>query len=401
MGHLSASYLGAVGIGAMIFNFLYWNFGFLRMGTTGLTAQAFGRNDKIDIVGTLAKATIVSLIIALLLLIFSWPLLQMASVLLNVIPAQQDLVALYFGIRIWAAPATLFLYVIMGWYFGMQNAIFPLIITILINIVNIALSAFFVVYWDWGVEGVAWGTVIAQYTGVFVSLTFLVFKYKDYLFGISLSYLKKLRGYRAFLKMNSDIFIRTIFLSIAFAFLHSQSAIFGEIVLAANIVLLQFLNWMSYGIDGFAFASESLVGKYKGANIQTKLVQAIRMCMWWGLILAFLYMIIYWVFGNQLITVFTNQEEVIEFAGKLLPWMIVMPLIGFASYIWDGIFVGLIATKSMRNSMLLSFLCYLATYYLSLEYLGYHSIWLALLIFLLARGVFQTIIYYWKGTEMK
>jgi MATE family multidrug resistance protein len=401
MGHLSASYLGAVGIGAMIFNFLYWNFGFLRMGTTGLTAQAFGRNDAVDIVGTLAKATIVSLVIAILLLSFSKPLFQVASLLLNVIPEQKDLVGLYFGIRIWAAPATLFLYVIMGWFFGMQNAVYPLIITILINIVNIGLSAYFVVILNWGVEGVAWGTVIAQYTGVILSLIFLTYKYREHLIGISLDYLRKLRGYKAFMKMNSDIFIRTIFLSIAFAFLHSQSAIFGEIVLAANIVLLQFLNWMSYGIDGFAFASESLVGKYKGAGNKKKLLLAIKMCMIWGFVLAIIYLVLYAVFGHQLIKLFTDQEDVIAFASMLLPWMVAMPIIGFASYIWDGIFIGLIATKAMRNSMLLSFLCYLATYYLSVSYLGYHAIWFALMIFLLARGVFQTIIYYKSGTEMK
>jgi MATE family multidrug resistance protein len=401
MGHLSAAHLGAVGIGAMIFNFLYWNFGFLRMGTTGLTAQAYGRDDKVDIVGTLAKATIVSLVIAILLLGFSKPLFFLAAQLMNVIPGQEELVGMYFGIRIWAAPATLFLYVIMGWFFGMQNAVYPLIITILINAVNIGLSAFFVISLGWGVEGVAWGTVIAQYSGVCFGLIFLVYKYSSYLTTISKDYLRKLRGYRAFLRMNSDIFIRTICLSVAFAFLHSKSSVFGEVVLAANIVLLQFLNWMSYGIDGFAFASESLVGKYKGAKNETKLLMAIKMCMVWGFIFAVFYSFIYFSFGESLIRLFTDQTEVINFAKLLIPWMWFIPLIAFASYIWDGIFIGLIATKAMRNSMILSFLIYLLSYYISVKAMGYHSIWFALSIFLIARGVIQTFIYIREGTEMK
>lgn len=401
MGHLSTTYLGAVGIGSMIFNFLYWNFGFLRMGTTGLTAQAFGRKDSRDITATLVKAGLVSLAIALVILLAHPYLYKIAALLMNVMPEQEPWVGLYFRIRIWAAPATLFLYVIMGWYFGMQNAIYPLIITIVINLINIALSAYFVLQLDWGVAGVAWGTVIAQYSGVLIGVIFLVLKYWEYCKTVSFKFIKELKGFGAFLKLNADIFIRTVCLSSAFAFLYSQSSSFGEIVLASNIVLLQFLNWMSYGIDGFAFASESLVGRFKGEENKSLLMKAIKYSFVWGLVLSLCYTLIYGVLGIPLISLFTNQSEVIDFSAILLPWMIIMPIIGFASYIWDGVFIGLLAGKAMRNSMIISFILYMAAYFATKPFLEYHAIWFALAIFLLSRGIVQSIQFYRFKYDLK
>ena len=266
MGHLSASHLGAVGIGSMIFNFIYWNFGFLRMGTTGMTAQAYGAENKMEISNTLGRACALGLVLAVIILLFQIPIGELSYYLLNVTDNQYALVREYFLIRILAAPATLILYSVLGWFFGMQNAIYPMLLTIFINVINIAVSAYLVLGLGMEVSGVAWGTVIAQYGGLFLAALMLRHKYKVYLDGFKQKNILRFNKLLRFLRINGDIFIRTICLTFAFGFFYSQSSNLGELALAANVILLQLLNWMSYGIDGFAFASESLVGKYVGAK---------------------------------------------------------------------------------------------------------------------------------------
>ena len=264
MGSLSSLHLGAVGIGAMIFNFLYWNFGFLRMGTTGLTAQAFGASDREEIVAILTRALFIAFTIAISFLLLANPLEWIAFRAMNISQSQYELVEQYFYIRLLAAPATLALYAFFGWFFGLQNAVIPLIITIAINVCNIALSLIFVLQLGWEVKGVALSTVISQYLGLIIAIGFALFRYPEYFKKVHWVLLKNYQAFKEFLRINSDIFIRTIMLSLAFAFFYSQSSKSGELVLAVNVVLLQLVNWMSYGIDGFAFAAESLVGKYKG-----------------------------------------------------------------------------------------------------------------------------------------
>jgi len=392
MGHLSVDHLGAVGISAMIFNFIYWNFGFLRMGTTGMTAQYFGAGKTVEINLILIRSLFISLIISGLLLILFIPLSTLSIELMNVIPHQQGLVLEYFGIRILAAPATLGLYVILGWYFGMQNAIFPLLITVLINLLNLGLSFYLVVGLGWGIAGVAYGTVIAQYAGFFLSLILLYTRYRAYLY-IRLDIVKgKLSDWSKLISVNANLFIRTACLTFAFAFFYAQSSKEGVIVLATNVVLLQFLNWMSYGIDGFAFASESLVGKYYGARNSSGMNRAISISFVWGFILAVSYAFIFYVFGDFIIDIFTADSEVKKSTSSYLAWVAILPVISFVCYIWDGVFIGLTAAGLMMKSMVISLILYLAYYYLS-GLLGHPSIWYALLIFLLARGIILT--YYW------
>jgi MATE family multidrug resistance protein len=401
MGRLSATHLGAVGLGSMIFNFIYWNFGFLRMGTTGMTAQAFGRKDSTGIANVLGRAGALSLFLTLLILLIQIPLFDSAVSLLNVTSDQVPLVGEYFYTRIWAAPATLLLYVLLGWFFGMQNAIIPMVLTIVINLVNIFVSAYLVRELNLGIQGVAMGTVVAQYFGLGIGLIFIFVKYTEYVGKIKVKALVAWIELKLFLNINRDLFIRTVMLTLAFGFFYSQSSSEGEIILAVNVVLLQFLNWMSYGIDGFAFAAESVVGKYKGNKEDASLKEAISKSFMWGFLFAALYALIYLLFGKNLVSIFTNDIKVINASLPYLWWMVVFPLFSTPSYLWDGVFIGLTASKAMRNSMTISFLLYIVSYYVLEPNFGNHGLWMALLILMVTRGVIQWWMYKCAGSKLQ
>lgn len=386
MGHLTELHLGAVGLGAMIFNFIYWNFGFLRMGTTGMAAQAYGADDPDAIAATLGRALLVALILAALILLFQRPLAELSFGLLNVTEAQLPLVREYVYIRIWAAPATLGTYVLFGWLFGMQNAVYPLILTVFSNVVNMLLSWWLVNRQGMETAGVAYGTLIAQYAGFILAAILVIFKYTGYLRRIRMTLLLQWSELRQFLSVNSDLFIRTFCLTFAFGFFYSRSALDGELVLAVNVILLQFLNWMSYGVDGFAYAAESLVGKYAGKRDPERTKAMIRRSFVWGMALAAGYALLYGLAGDPLLHIFTDQPEVLATARPYLFWMALFPLLSTPCYIWDGIFIGLVASKAMRNSMILAVAVYLLSYYPLQATWGNHGLWAALLLFMVARG---------------
>lgn len=401
MGHLSTQHIGAVGIAAMFFNFIYWNFGFLRMGTTGITAQAYGQQDNTQIIHTLSRAGLMAMLLSTLVLLLQYPIFSLCMLFFDSSAGQLMLVEEYFSIRIWDAPASIGLVVLMGWFFGMQNAIYPLILTISINIINISTSFLFVYHWDMGVAGVAYGTVIAQYSGLLFALGLLLFKYHYLLKTFNKKTWLALQSLVAFLNINKDIFIRTFCLSLAFAFFYRQSNQLDSTLLAVNIVLMQFLNWMSFGVDGFAYAAESLVGKYHGAEQPKQLQKSVKLSLFWGMFFALIYSLSYWLFGNAILGIFTDEAPVLLAAQDFLFWMWIFPILGTPSYIWDGIFVGLTASKAMRNSMILALAVYFLSYYCLVDYWGNHGIWLALLLFLVARGLFQSVLYYKKGTLLK
>lgn len=402
MGHLSAEHLGAVGIASMMFNFLYWNFGFLRMGTTGLTAQAYGANDTESQGATLLSASALALVLAGLLWMLQVPLFGLAHSLMNVPEAYGALVSDYFYARMWAAPATLMLYVVLGWLFGQQNSTYPLIIAIFSNVVNIICSVYWVKVLDMGTTGVARGTVVAQYASLALALAMIWWKYPGKVRGIKLAWLREVDRYARLLKVNADIFLRTLSLTFAFGFFYSQSAAAGGLALAASTVLLQFLNWMSYAVDGFAYAAEAMVGKYVGAASSSGAHRAIKLAMGYGMVLAVLFSIGYWLAGEQLIGLFTDEIDVRQLATDYMPYMILLPIIGTACYIWDGVFIGLTATRAMRNLMLLALLGYLGSYYLILPYTEQlTALWISLLVFLGLRGALQTGAYLKEGLSLR
>ena len=402
MGHLSAAHLGAIGIGGMAFNFIYWNFGFLRMGTTGLTAQAVGARDDSRQGTILVSASVLGLGIALLLLAFQVPLLAAAQALLNTPTNQLDLVREYFAIRILAAPAALLLYVLAGWFFGQQNAWIPLLVTTVANVVNIAVSVYLVQNLGLETSGVAWGTVIAQYAALLIAATVLLWRYRSIVAGVRLAAALEWGNYRRLLQVNADIFVRTLALTFAFGFVFSRSASASALALATTTVLLQFLNWMSYAIDGFAYAAEALVGKTVGAQRPERTRQAIRLSFGYGGACAVAFALVYALFGEQLVSLFTDDASVQAFAKTLWPYLIALPLVGTACYIWDGVFVGLTATKAMRDTMFLSLVAYLSTYYALRVPLGeVVAIWTALLVLLGSRGLLQTLWYHKRGLALR
>lgn len=394
MGGLSGLHIGAVGIGGMLFSFLFWNFGFLRMGTTGMSAQSFGRQDYKEINRLLQRAAGVAIGIGILLLLLSPLIWKSGAYLMNVSEEQYDMVRTYFFIMITSAPATLLLFALKGWFFGLQNAFLPLVLTMFVNIVNIGLSFYFVVISDFEIAGVAWGTVIAQYLGCILAILMALRVYKHFITPVSWSVLFKKEAFSGFFNVNKDIFIRTLCLSLTFGFFYSKSSAHGELLLAANVILMQLLNWMSYGIDGFAYAAESLVGKYFGANDKNRIRRSVNLSIIWGLVLAVFYSALYGLLSRPILELFTDEPEVVNMAMVYILWMAVLPLAGFGSYIWDGIFIGITATKAMRNTMFLALVVFLGAYYLGSAWIGpNHGLWLALLMFLAGRGLFQWVWY--------
>ncbi|MEM9918457.1 MAG: MATE family efflux transporter [Bacteroidota bacterium] len=398
MGRLSVLHIGAVGVGSMIFNFIYWNFGFLRMGTTGMAAQAYGASNSPAVIHTLGRAVLLALLLGGLIWLLQGPLGRLGFYLMNVDGDQYELVQTYFNVRIWAAPATLALYALMGWFFGMQNAIYPLILTIFINLVNIVLSYWLV--WVKGMEvaGVAWGTVLAQYAGLALAVGLFFFKYRHLLGHFQRQALWAIEAFGHFLRVNWDIFLRTLCLTFVFGFFYSRSSAAGATILAINTILQQFISWMSFAVDGFAFASESLVGKYKGARDAVRLQASIHYSFVWGMGLALLFSLVFWVYGEALMWVFTDEGPLVADSLDYMIWVILFPIIGTPCYVWDGIFIGLTASRAMRDSMVLSFAVFLGAYFaLSASY-GNHGLWAALLIFMAARGLFQWWWYVRKGS---
>lgn len=386
-----AAYIGAVALGSLIFNFVYWSFGFLRMGTTGLAAQAYGQQRPTQMIVILGRALLFAVGSGLLLLALQVPIAKLSFALLGASTEVETLARQYFYVRIWAAPATLSLYVLMGWYFGMQNSVYPLLLTLFVNGVNIVANLYFVQHLGMTANGVAMGTVVAQYSGLALGLALFMYRYRGLLANLERRLLWEWQAFRAFMQLNRDIFIRTFCLVFAFAFFDNQSAQLGDLTLAANGVLLQFTFWMSYGVDGFGYAAESLVGRYQGATDRTQLRSAVRHAFGWGMGLAVVYSLGYGIWGEALLWIFTDQAFIVAAAVPYLPWLVVFPLAGTPAYIWDGIYVGMTASIAMRNTMAMALGVFLAFYYAQ-HYAtdwGNHGLWAALTLMMATRGVVQ------------
>ena len=394
VGHMGdAVYIGAISVGSMIFNVIYWVFGFLRMGTSGMTSQALGRRDLKSVVQMLCRSMAVGLAVATIILIFQHPLKNAA---LAIVGPQEDVVNLasaYFDICVWGAPAMLTLYGLSGWYVGMQNTRIPMAISIMQNVVNIAASLILVFALGMKVEGVALGTVVAQYAGLAVSLA-LLFKYYGRLRKhFTLEGLFKIVKMLDFFKVNSDIFLRTICLVAVNLFFLSAGARQGNLILAVNTLLVQLYIFFSYFLDGFAFAGEALCGKYYGAQNHNAYLSTVRRVFLWGWIVAVGFTIVYGVGGQPFLGLLTDEDSVVKAAATYLPWAVAVPLVGVAAFVWDGVFVGITATKGMLVSSAVATALFFALYYMLRNEWGNHALWLAFLVYMSARGVAQTVIF--------
>lgn len=393
MGHLSGeSFILAIGFGVMIFNFIYWTFGFLRMGITGMTAQEVGRKNTDESYRLLFRGLLIAFGGAILLILLQTPLLQFALFLIDSNELVNKQIKHYFNIRIYAAPATIGLYAFMGWFLGKQNATIPMVITILVNVLNAMVSYYFVTSLGMKTDGVALGTVIAQYVGFVLSVILFLLYYRKEMVATAFQNILEWVAIKKFILVNTDILIRTLCLIFALSFFKVMSAKGGDAIGAANILLLEFIAIAAYGIDGFAFAAEAISGKYFGAKDSVKFKKAVRYCFVWGFALGTAYGLVYWVFGENILYVLTNQKHLVELAMEYLIWLIIFPILSVVPFVWDGVYIGLTSSKAMRNTMLLSTIIFVISYYLLVNVWGNHGIWLSMIIFVLARGISQTIL---------
>lgn len=392
VGHLEGVYyLGAIAVGAMIFNFIYWGFGFLRMGTTGLTAQAYGEKNRSAAILTLSRALLVALAGGSLLVLLQLPVALLAFKIVEASPEVETHARIYFSIRIWAAPATLSLYALQGWFLGMQNARYPMIIVVGVNAMNIVLDLLFIKVFGMAVDGVALGTLLSAYFGLLMALWLFRHSYRDLLPELNWRGVLQVVALKRFLTVNRDIMVRTLLLVFAYSFFTAKSAELGDMTIAVNSILMQFWMIMAYGVDGFAFAAEALVGRYTGARDHANLVRSVRYSFCWGLGLAAIFAAVYYFADRPLVGIFTDNSEVVTVALTFYFWIVLAPIVNAVCFIWDGVFIGATATKPMVLSMLIATLViFLPVYYLSVGTLGNHALWLALTSFMAGRGIALT-----------
>jgi len=388
VGHLpDPQYIGGVAIGALIFNFVYWGFGFLRMGTTGPTAQAWGAEDTAEIRAVLARALLLAFALGVVLLVVQGPVGALAFRLLHASDAVEAEGAAYYAVRIWGAPAALANYVLLGWFFGLQNARWPLALQVFMNGLNIVLDFVFVMGLGWGVEGVAAATLIAEYAALALGLA-LAAKRLGMLGPIEAG--RRIfdgARFRRMLAVNRDIFIRTLLLITSFALFTDRGATLGDVTLAANAVLLNLVSTSAFALDGFAHAAEALVGGAVGRRSRADLSGAVRATMQWGGLAAIVTAIAFAVAGGLLIDLLTTIPEVRALARDFLPWAVAMPLISVWCYMYDGIFLGATRTHEMRNAAVVTSALYVAALFVLVPLWGNHGLWLALVTMNVLRGL--------------
>lgn len=395
VGHLgAASYIGAIAVGGMLFNMIYWLFGFLRMGTGGLTAQAYGRHDLQEVTRILLRSLSISLLLALALLLLQYPIRNIAFMCMDTSEEVRQLATLYFHICIWGAPATLGLYGFTGWYIGMQNSRFPMFIAITQNIVNIAASLFFVFALGMKVEGVALGTLVAQYAGLGMACLLWLTYYRPLRKYLRQKALFDRTEMKRFFQVNRDIFFRTLCLIAITVFFTSTGAAYGDVVLAVNALLMQLFTLFSYFMDGFAYAGEALTGKYIGAKDNQSLRLTIRHLFKWGIALSLLFTLLYGAGGKSFLGLLTNDTSVISASEEYIYWVLAIPLAGFSAFLLDGICIGATATHLMLRSMLVASASFFLLYYGLHDTLGNHALWMAFIVYLALRGIVQAFYYF-------
>ena len=392
VGHLGATaYIGAIAVGGLLFNILYWNFGFLRMGTSGLTSQAYGRKDKEAEIRVLVQAVSVGLFSALAMLILQYPIERLAFRLLDTSAEVEQYAVTYFRICIWGAPAVLAQYGFTGWFIGMQNSRYPMYIAIVMNVINIVCSSCFVFLFGMKVEGVALGTVVAQYSGVIMAWWLWFYNYKELRGRITFKGSLQLIAMRRSFTVNRDIFLRTLCLIGVTTFFTSTGARQGDVILAVNTLLMQLFTLFSYIMDGFAYAGEALSGRYVGACNLVQLKRAVKALFGWGVGLSLVFTLLYGIGGENFLGLLTNDTLVIETAGHYFYWVLAIPLAGFAAFLWDGILIGATATRFMLWAMLVASGSFFVIYYCFSGATNNHTLWLAFLVYLALRGIMQTI----------
>ncbi len=379
--------IGGITIGTTIFNMIYRNCSFLRMSGSGVTAQKYGAGNTEECIATLARLLAIALSISLLLLVVKDPLCRLSLDLIGGSESTVSAAWLYVRARFWAVPASISLFALNGWFIGMQKPQIPMLIAIISNVVNICASFALAVWGGMGIEGVAYGTVIAQYTGLCVAISAILMRFPTLPSLISWEVVWRKTELSRLFSVNRDIFLRTLCLTIVFTSFTAISARYGDQVLAANALILQFFTLFSYMIDGLAFAAESLIGRLVGSGGFSTLNAAVKKITVAGFITATLYTIVFTVSWRAIFNCFSPSPETIEEAALNIGWAIAMPFCCFFAFIADGIMVGATKSAAMRNTMACSTALFFATYFMARNAMGAHALWLAFLVYMLARGV--------------
>lgn len=380
-----AAPIGAVGIGAVLLSAIYWIFGFLRMGTTGLAAQALGQGNRAEVAALLTRVLMIGFAGGALIIALQLPILWSAFRLSPASPEVETLARGYMQIRIWSAPAAISVFGITGWLIAQERTRAVLVLQVWMNGINVLLNLWFVLGLGWGVNGVAFATFLADWSALAMGLYLCraAFKVPDWRDWARVFDRVKLRRMA---QVNSDIMIRSLLLQVIFLSFLFLAADFGDVTLAANQVLLQFLSITSYALDGFAFSAEALVGQAVGARAVPLLRRSVWVASLWGLAASVLLAVGFWVFGNDIVAIMAKNTEVQAAAAIYLPWMVCAPVLALASFMLDGIFIGATRTADMRNMMALSTLVYGGAAFALVPYFGNHGLWIALLISFVARG---------------
>lgn len=390
-----AALIGAVAVASMLFDLLYWNMGFLRVGTSGMVAQAYGKGDFSEAMRVFVQGIFTSLAIAVVIWAIQYLYVDLAFKFIEASPQVEALARDYYFIRIWAAPATLSLYVFKGFFIGMQNAVRPMAVDVTINVTNLVASIFFSLYTGMGFKGIAMGTVVAQYAGLILSIFFMLTGYRDYFKYISIKSSMALSNIKKFFVLNSNLFIRSICFLFIYTGFTSLSAKYGDVLLAVCTIIMKLMMLFSYFIDGFAYAGEALSGRYIGARDRASLVKSVKVIFIWSLSIGVVSTLAYLVAGEPLVKMLTDNMEVIEASRPFLPWLLVMPVVSCAAFTWDGIFIGATASVAIRNSMIYAVIAFYLCYFALNGTIGVQSLWVAYMAHLVVRTA------YLSGTAKK
>ena len=383
-----ATVLGGIAIASMLFDLLYWNMGFLRVGTGGMVAQAYGRGDYKDAMSTFALGITTALAFAFLFIVCQWVYVEAAFHFIECSPGIEALAREYFFIRIWAAPATLSLNVFKGFFIGMQNAVSPMAVDITVNVTNIAASIFFAFYAGLGFSGIAWGTLVAQYVGLILAVSLMVFQYRRHFHLMDMRNDIRPGKIRKFFMLNADLFVRSLCFLFIYAGLTSLAAKYGDVDLAVSSIMMKLMLLYSYFIDGFAYAGEALSGRYIGARDRESLTRAVKVIFMWCCGIGIVSTLGYWAGGEWLVRLMATDATVIAESARFLPWLLVMPFVSSVAFTWDGIFIGATATKALRNSMLWAVVGFFASYFLLRGTIGVQSLWVGYMMHLVVRTVY-------------
>lgn len=394
-GHLGdASLIGGIAIGTMLFDLLYWNMGFLRVGTGGITAQAYGRGDRKAAIGTFSQGIATALAVSLLLLVLQWGFVELMLRLVPCSPEVGQVARQYFYIRIWAAPATLSLFVFKGWFIGMQNTVFPMITDLWVNLANMLASWLLSFYTPLGIKGIAYGTLIAQWTGLLLAVLLMRSRYRDLLQSTTILHSMKWKYFKRFFSINSQLFVRSMMMLVVYEGFTILAARFGDVELAVSSVMMHLFMLFSYFVDGFAYAGEAMTGRFIGERNAPALRQTVKYVFLWGAVIGLLFTLLYAVFPRTVIGLLTDNAAVITASGPYLPWLLLMPLLSCAAFIWDGIYIGATAARQLMLCMIWAAALFLATFFLCEPHFGPQALYIAYFTNQAVRSLYLT--FSWK-----